>query len=130
MTDKPTKKTETIVLTKDEKEKIIKKIYENAKTGFGNIKDTYKQVQEVNKNITFKDVREFLNKQTYKQTQFVPKGYNSWIPNNKLTEIELDLIEMTQDKERIQRNYGNQYALVGINNFTKFAHAVPMLGKK
>ena len=53
MTDKPTKKTETIVLTKDEKEKIIKKIYENPKTGFGNPKDTYKQVQEVNKNITF-----------------------------------------------------------------------------
>ena len=33
---KPTKKTEAIVLTKDEKEK-IKKIYENPKTGFGNV---------------------------------------------------------------------------------------------
>ena len=130
MTDKPTKKTEAIVLTKDEKEKIIKKIYENPKTGFGNDKDTYKQAQAVNKNITFKDIREFLSKQTYKQTQFVHKGYNSWIPNNKLTEIELDLIDMGDDKERIQRNHGNRYALVGIDNFTKFAHAVPMTGKK
>ena len=130
MTDKPTKKTEAIVLTKDEKEKIIKKIYENPKTGFGNDKDTYKQVQAVNKNITYKDIREFLSKQTYKQTQYVHKGYNSWIPNNKLTEIELDLIDMGQDKERIKRNKGNQYALVGIDNFTKIAHAVPMIGKK
>ena len=29
MTDKPTKKTEAIVLTKDEKEKIIKKIWKS-----------------------------------------------------------------------------------------------------
>ena len=101
MTDKPTKKTEAIVLTKDEKEKIIKKIYENPKTGFGNDKDTYKQAQAVNKNITFKDIREFLSKQTYKQTQFVHKGYNSWIPNNKLTEIELDLIDMGDDEKKI-----------------------------
>ena len=71
-----------------------------------------------------------MTKQTYRQTQFVHKGYNSWIPNNKLTEIELDLIDMGDDKERIQRNHGNQYALVGIDNFTKFAHAVPMVGKK
>ena len=37
---------------------------------------------------------------------------------------------MGQDKERIKRNKGNQYALVGIDNFTKIAHAVPMLDKK
>ena len=76
------------------------------------------------------DIRICKRKTTYKQTQFVPKGYNSWIPNNKLTEIELDLIDMGQDKERIKRNKGNQYALVGIDNFTKIAHAVPMIGKK
>ena len=29
-----------------------------------------------------------------------------------------------------QRNNGYRYALVGIDNFTKFAHAVPMLDKK
>ena len=105
MTDKPTKKTEAIVLTKDEKEKIIKKIYENPKTGFGNDKDTYKQAQAVNKNITFKDIREFLSKQTYKQTQFVHKGYNSWIPNNKLTEIELDLIDMGDDEKKSTKQW-------------------------
>ena len=42
---------------------------------------------------------EFLNKQTYKQTQFAHKGYNPWIPNNKLTEIELDLIDMGDDEK-------------------------------
>lgn len=130
MIDKPTKKTETIVLTKGEKETIIKKICEHPKFGFGNDKDTYKQVQEVNKNITFKEIRENLSKQTYKQTQFVPKGYNSWIPNHKLTEVGLDLIDMGHDKERIKRNQGNQYALVGIDNFTKIVHAVPMIDKK
>ena len=130
MTDKPTKKTEATVLTKDEKEKKIIIIFEKPKAGFGNVKDTYKQAQEVNENITFKDIREFLSKQTYKQTQFVPKGYNSWIPDNKLTEIELDLIDTGQDKERIKRNQGNKYALVGIGNFTKIAHAVPVIDKK
>ncbi len=76
------------------------------------------------------DIRICKRKTTYKQTQFVPKGYNSWIPNNKLTEIELDLIDMGQDKERIKRNQGNQYALVGIDNFTKIAHAVPRNDKR
>ena len=34
------------------------------------------------------------------------------------------------DDEKNQRNHGYRYALVGIDNFTKFAHAVPMAGKK
>ena len=37
------KSTESIVLTKNEKEQIIKDVYNDEKLGYGSIKDTYQQ---------------------------------------------------------------------------------------
>ena len=44
----------------------------------------------------------------------------------RLFELELDLIDLTAKAEE---NNGFRYALVAIDNFTKFAHAVPVKGK-
>ena len=110
-----------------DKDKIIKSIYENIDTGYGSIKDTYQQVKKKDNSITIKDVRIYLNKLKHREVQFKYKGFNSFMSPHPLFEIELDLIDLTKKAEE---NDGYRYALVAIDNFTKYAWAVPMKTKK
>ena len=110
-----------------DKDKVIKSIYENVNTGYGSIKDTYNQAKAKDVSITVNDVRRYLNKLKHIQVQFKYKGFNSFISTHPLFEIELDLIDLTKKAEE---NDGYRYALVGIDNFTKYAWAVPMKTKK
>jgi hypothetical protein len=120
--------TEDTVLTKEDKEKIIKDVWKDEKNGFGSIKDTYKQANKINSQITIKDVKTWLDKQTVRQRQYVnPRGFNSWVSKGPLFEIEVDLIDMSSKKPEL--NQGYKMAMTAIDNFTKFAAATPMLGK-
>ena len=110
----------------ESKESTIKKVYENAASGYGSIRDTYIQANKINPGIRYVDVKEYLDKQQHRQTQFKYKGSNSFVSPHALFEIEIDLIDMTKKSEE---NDGYRYALVAIDNFTKFAHAVPMKSK-
>ena len=76
--------------------------------------------------IRYSDVKSYLDKLPHRQTQFTYKGYNSFVSPHPLFEIELDLIDMTVKAEE---NDGYRYAMVGIDNFSKFAWAVPMKNK-
>ena len=110
----------------ESKESTIKTIYENAASGYGSIRYTYIQANNISPGIRYVDVKEYLDKQQHRQTRFKYKGSNSFVSPHALFEIEADLIDMTKKAEE---NDGYRYALVAIDNFTKFAHDVPIKNK-
>ena len=111
----------------ESKESTIKKVYENVASGYGSVRDTYIQANKINPGIRYVDVKEYLDKQQHRQIRFKYKGSNSFVSPHALFEIEADLIDMTKKAEE---NDGYRYALVAIDNFTKFAHAVPIKSKQ
>ena len=111
----------------ESKESTIKKVYENTASGYGSVRDTYQQANKINPGIRYVDVKQYLDKHQHRQTRFKYKGSNSFVSPHALFEIEADLIDMTKKAEE---NDGYRYALVAIDNFTKFAHAVPIKSKQ
>ena len=111
----------------ESKEDIIKKVYENKVTGYGSVRDTYVQANKINPGIRYIDVKEYLDKQQHRQTQFQYKKFNSFVSPHPLFEIETDLIDLTSKAEE---NDGYRYCMVGIDNFTKYAWGVAIKTKK
>ena len=111
----------------ESKESTIKKVYENAASGYGSVRDTYIQANKINLGIRYVDVKEYLDKQQHRHTQFKYKGSNSFVSPHALFEIEIDQIDMTKKSEE---HDGYRYALVAIDIFTKFADAVPIKSKQ
>ena len=109
-----------------DKEKLIKGIYENVDTGYGSVKDTFDQAKQQDSTVRYTDVKKYLGEQKHRQVQFKYKGENSFVSKEPLYEIEMDIIDMTK---RAEENDGFRYALVAIDNFTKFAWAIPMKSK-
>ena len=105
---------------------IIKSMYENTEKGYGSIQDTFKQAHAIDPSITYEDVKTYLNNLPHRQTQLKHKGYSSFISPHTLFEIEVDLIDLTTLAEA---NDGFRYAMTAIDNFTKYAHAVPIKTK-
>ena len=83
-----------------DKEKIIKDIYENKESGYGSIRDTFKQAVEKDPSIKYDDVKRYLDKLQHRQTQFKCKGFNSFISPHPLFEFEVDLIDLTKKNRR------------------------------
>lgn len=110
-----------------DKEKIIKDVYEDKEKGFGSVRDTYQQAYKKDPSIRYTDVKQYLDKQQHRQTQFKYKGFNSFISPHPLFEIEVDLIDLTT---KAQENDGYRYCMVAIDNFTKFAWGVAMKTKQ
>ena len=106
---------------------MIKKVYENTVTGYGSVRDTYVQANKINPGIRYIDVKESLDNQQHRQTQFQYKKINSFVSPHPLFEIEVDLIDLTSKAEE---NDGYRYCMVVIDNFTKYAWGVPMKTKK
>ena len=109
-----------------DKEKIIKEVYEDKEKGFGSIRETLKEAEKKDPSIKYKDVKEYLDKIPSRQTQFKYKGFNSFISPHPLFEFELDIIDLGK---HIEEKGGIRYGLVSIDNFTKYAWAVPMKKK-
>ena len=76
----------------ESKESIIKKVYENAASGYGFVRDTYQQANKINPGIRYVDVKEYFDKQQHRQTQFKYKRSNSFVSPHALFEIEIVLI--------------------------------------
>ena len=110
-----------------DKEKIIKDVYEDKEKGFGSVRDTYQQAYKKDPSIRYTDVKQYLDKQKHRQTQFKYKGFNSFISPHPLFEIEVDLIDLTT---KAQENDGYRYCMVAIDNFTKIAWGVAMKTKQ
>ena len=106
-----------------DKEKIIKEVYEDKEQGFGSIKDTFKQAVRKDPRIKLDDVKKYLDKQSFRQTQFTYKKFNSYISPGPMFEFEMDLVDFTK---KAKENDGFRHGLVAIDNFIKFAWVVPM----
>ena len=105
---------------------MIKDVYNNVITGYGSVRDTYLQSNKINPGIRYIDVKEYLEKQKHKQTQFRYRGSNSFVSPHPLFEIEVDLIDLTS---KAKENDGYRFCMVGIDNFTKYAWGVPIKSK-
>ena len=106
-----------------DKERIIKEVYEDKEQGYGSIKDTFKQAVKKDPSIKLNDVKKYLDKQSFRQTQFTYKKFNSYISPGPMHQWEVDLVNFT---EKAKENDGFQHGFVAIDNFTKFAWVVPM----
>ena len=104
----------------------IKKVYHDALVGFQSVQNTYKEAKSIDNSITIQDVKDYLKSLPQKQLQFRYKGYNSFIVNDFLDQIQLDIADFTRNSEL---NNGFRYALVGICVFSRYGWAVPMKTK-
>ena len=83
----------------ESKEATIKRIYQNPASGYGPVRDTYAQANKINPGIRYIDVKEYSDKLQHRQTQFIYKGYNSFVSPHPLFEIEVDLVDLTSKAE-------------------------------
>ena len=104
------------------KEKIISNMYYNTTSGFGSIDETIRQVKQIDKSITKAEVTQFLDNQDIRQTKR-PKGYNCFIPEGPLEQIQIDLADFGQAQSEFR------YGLVAIDVFTKHLDVIPIKGK-
>ena len=103
------------------KDEVISKAYYNVRTGYGSIAHTLKQAREVDPSIKREDVKRFLDRQEVRQRKR-PNRYNSFIPNGRLDQIQVDLADFsTRGPVR--------YAFCAIDPFTKEAAVVPIKTK-
>ena len=108
-----------------DKEKIIRQIWYDKDTGFGSIADTYKDAKQILNTITLNDVKVFMEKQQIQQLKAY-KGFNSYVANKPLEEIQIDIADFTASGAL---NNGYRYLFVAVDIFTKFCHAVPIKDK-
>ena len=111
----------------DNKLSTIKKVYHDLVSGVGSILNTYRDAKSFDKSITQQDVKDYVNKLPQKQMLFQYKGYNSFVANKFLEQIQLDIGDFTK---KAKLNNGYRYALVGIDVFTRYGWAVKMKTKK
>ena len=110
-----------------DKQETLNKIYFHRISGYGSIQDVYKQAKSINDSITLQDVKDFFSKLPQKQTQFRYKGYNSFMVNNFLDQLQLDIADFTQ---HATVNDGYRYALVGVDVFSRYGWAIPIKTKQ
>ena len=110
-----------------DKSEIIKKVYHNPISGYSSVQATYKEAKSIDNSITLQDVKDYLSKLPQKQLQFKYKGYNSFIANEFLEQIQLDVSDFTQNASE---NDGFRFGLAGIDVFSRYGWLVPMKTKK
>ena len=73
---------------------IIKQVYENPRTGFGNLEETFRQARARDPNITRGEVREYLHSLIVRQDR-PERGYNGFVPPEPMFQLQVDLADMT-----------------------------------
>ena len=109
------------------KNQVIRQVYYDVDTGFGIINNTYKAANRLLSSITYKDVKEFLERQESFQAKKNYRSFNSYVAKHKLEEIQIDIADFT---ESAAVNNGFRYCFIAVDVFTKFCHAVPIKDKK
>ena len=110
-----------------DKTDIIKKVYHNPISGYSSIQSAYKEAKSIDKSITLQDVKDYLSKLPQKQLQFKYKGYNSFIANEFLEQIQLDVADFTNNASQ---NDGFRYGLAAVDVFSRYGWLVPMKTKQ
>ena len=106
-----------------ERQSTIKQVYEDPRTGFGNLAETLKLARQRDPNITREDVKKFLDGLITREDR-PQRGYNSYVPPEPMHQLQVDLADMGSFARGPY-----PYMLVAIDTFTKKATAVPMKDK-
>lgn len=69
---------------------IIKQVYEDPRTGFGNIADTLRQARARDPRITRQDVKSFMDGLVTREDR-PQRGYNSYVPPEPMHQLQVDL---------------------------------------
>ena len=72
---------------------IIRQVYEDPRTGFGNLEATFRQARARNPHITRGEVRQYLNSLIVRQDR-PERGYNSFVPPEPMFQLQVDLVDM------------------------------------
>ena len=76
-------------------DKLLTEIYYDKVDGFGSIQDTYAAAKKRDPSITMKIVKDFLDRQTIRQTK-KDIGFNSFVANEALQSIQIDIAYFTK----------------------------------
>jgi hypothetical protein len=108
------------------RDRIIRQVYYDIDNGFGSIAETYRDAHKIMNSITYEHVKEFLERQTSRQTKGY-RGFNSYVAHEPLQEIQIDICDFTMSGAV---NDGYRYLFVAVDIFTKFAHGVKIKDKQ
>ena len=89
------------------KEDTIGKIYYNVVTGYGSVRDVYNRAKEKDSSITYKGVKQYMDKLNSRQVKFTYKKYNTYVPSRYLEELQCERADCTKTAEE---NDGYRYA--------------------
>jgi transposase InsO family protein len=122
-----------VVETEEEKEKILNDLYNDIKIGTGSsVRNFYYKVLQKYLNIKRSDIENFLKDQpfyqitTHQKQKSINKPNISKYPNYKWSTDLIDLTIYSNKKD----NKKNKYILTVIDNFSRYAFAIPLKDKK
>ena len=107
----------------DRKREIIRQVYTNPRTGFGNLDQTLRQARARDQTISRGDVRLFLNDLIVRQDR-PERGQNGFVPPEPMFQLQVDLADMTAFAQGPYK-----YMLVAIDTFSKKLTAIPLANK-
>ena len=107
----------------ENRQNIIKQIYEDPRNGFGSIADTLRQARARDPTISRADVVRFMEGLKVREDR-PQRGYNSYVPVEPMHQVQVDLADMNVFSTTPYR-----YMLVAVDSFTKKAAAVPLANK-
>jgi hypothetical protein len=108
----------------EQRRNIIKEVYENPRTGFGNLAETLRLARQREPRITRDEVRSFLDSLVVREDR-PQRKYNSFVPYQPMHQLQVDLADMTAFAQGPYK-----FMLVAIDTFTKKLTAVPMKDKQ
>jgi hypothetical protein len=103
-------------------DEIISELY-NDKAGFGSLKDTWNDVKRKHKDIKYKDVKAWYQRNV--DYNVIQRGENSFVANAPHEEYQLDVFFMN-----IKADDEYKIGVAAIDVFTKYATAVALSDKK
>ena len=112
--------------TQTDKDEIIRQMYHDSDSGLGSINQTHREATKILNNITYNDVKDFLERQKPRQFKAY-RGFNSYVASEPLQELQIDLGDFTASSAV---NDGFRYMFLAVDIFSKYIHCVPVKDKK
>ncbi len=112
--------------TQSDKDRIIRQRHYVPDREFGGVAETHRVAKNMLNNITYNDVKDFLERQTSRQTKG-DRGFDLYVADEPVAEIQIDIGDFTASGAL---NYGFRYLFVAIDIFTKHCHAIPIKKKQ
>ena len=112
-------------MSTEEKNAIIKEVYQDNDIGFGSIAQTLRWARQKDPTITYKDIAQWIERNRHRKTNL--PGFNSFVSKRPKEEYQMDLFFMNDFKELTQ---ADMPVLLMVDAFTKITQMVPLRGKR